>query len=340
MKPKRSFRRPLPLLVLALLVLAPAGLLAHPPDTPSDAETLILFDPAALETPESIAIDREGNTYISLALTGEIRRIAPDGTQSTLALLPIGPPLTFCGPFFNAVTGITLDRKETALYVSVVSCDPASRGVWRVPLDGGAPELLATLPFESIPNGIAWWRGDLYVADSTLGLIWRVPEEGGTAEVWSDDPLLSGGGSPGMFLPGANGVQVFRKELYVANSTQGTIVAIPLGPHGEAGTPRIHAVLPAGAGCDDFAIDAHGSIYCTTGPSNLLVRLDPDGTTEILLTGEDGLGGPTAVTFGRKGADRFNLYITNAAFPFLPIPGARPSLMRLHLGVPGAPPSW
>lgn len=339
MKPKRPSHSPLPLLALALAALAPAALLAHPPDAPSASETLVLFNSAALETPESIAIDRAGNVYISLALTGEIRKIAPDGTQSTLALLPIGPPLTFCGPFFNAVTGITLDRKETALFVSVVSCELENRGVWRVPLDGGAPGLLATLPLESIPNGIVWRRGELYVADSALGLIWRVPEEGGTAEVWLEDPLLSGGLSPTMPLPGANGVQIFRNVLYTANSTTGTIIAIPFERHDAAGTPRIHGLMPAGTGCDDFALDVHGSIYCTTDPTNLLVRLDPDGTSEILLTAADGLDGPTAATFGRIGADRFNLYITNAAFPFFST-ALRPSLMRLHLGVPGAPPSW
>ncbi|HEX6861500.1 MAG TPA: hypothetical protein VF414_01730, partial [Thermoanaerobaculia bacterium] len=106
-----------------------------------------------------------------------------------------------------------------------------------------------------------------------------------------------------------------------------------------AGEIRVHAVMPAGAGCDDFALDVHGSIYCTTDPTNLLVRLDPDGTTEILLTAADGLDGPTAATFGRTGHDRFNLYVTNAAFPFFSLTH-RPSLMRLHLAVPGAPPAW
>lgn len=320
-----------------LLALAPAAALAHRPDA-GTVETVALFDPAKLETPESIAIDVKGNIYISLALTGEIRKIAPDGTQSTLALLPIGPPLTFCGPFFNAVTGITLDRHGN-LYASVVSCDPESRGVWRISTEDGSAELLATLPLASIANGIVWRRGYVYVADSSLPRIWRVPEDGGAAEVWIEDPLLAGVLAPGMPLPGANGLQLFRNELYVANSSQETILAIPFEPDGSAGDIRLHAVMPAGAGCDDFALDVHGSIYCTTDPTNLLVRVDPDGTTEILLTAADGLDGPTAATFGRTGADRFNLYITNAAFPFFSTTH-RPSLMRLHLGVQGAPPAW
>jgi len=322
---------------LFALALVPVAAFAHPPDA-GTIETVVLFDPVQLETPESIAIDVAGNTYISLALTGEIRKIAADGTQSTLALLPIGPPLTFCGPFFNAVTGIALDYHGN-LYVSVVSCELESRGVWRVSTEDGSAELLATLPLESIPNGIALRRGFVYVADSSLPRIWRVPEDGGTAEVWLEDPLLAGVLAPGMPLPGANGLQIFRNEIYVSNSSRETILAIPFEPDGSAGEIRVHAIMPAGAGCDDFALDVHGSIYCTTDPTNLLVRLDPDGTTEILLTAADGLDGPTAASFGRTGHDRFNLYVTNAAFPFFSVIH-RPSLMRLHLGVPGAPPAW
>jgi sugar lactone lactonase YvrE len=320
-------------LLLSFLVLLPAGLMAHPPDAPQ-LEVVAAFNPVALETPESIAFDRDGNTYLSLALTGEIRKIAPDGTQSTFVQFPIGPPLTLCGPFFNAVTGITIDPNDDTLYASVVACDLDSRGVWRVTPDGTA-EILATLPLASIPNGIALRRGFLYVADSSLARVWRVPADGGTAEVWIEDPLLAGDLSLG--LPGANGLKIFRHEVYVASSAQGIIVAIPIEPHGTAGVPRIHAVMPGGTGCDDFAFDVHGSIYCTTDPTNLLVRLDPDGTSEILLTAADGLDGPTAALFGRRGQDRFNLYITNAAFPFFSTTH-QPSLMRLHLSVPGAPP--
>ena len=334
---KTNSRRLLAALALAALPSLP--LLAHAPDAGS-VDTVVLFNPAALETPESIAIDREGNFYISLALTGEIRKIAADGTQSTLAVLPIGPPLTFCGPFFNAVTGITLDPQGRNLYVSVVSCELESRGVWRVSTETGEAEILATLPLESIPNGIAYRRGQVYVADSTLGRIWRVPADGGTAEVWLESPLLVGVTLPGLpVAAGVNGLQIFHNEIYAANSSQETIVAIPFEPGDAAGEPRIHATLPAGAGCDDFAVDVHGSIYGTTGPTHLLVRIDPDGSSEILLTADDSLDGPTAAAFGRIGADRFNLYIANAAFPFLPS-ALRPSVMRLHLGVPGAPPSW
>jgi hypothetical protein len=103
-------------------------------------------------------------------------------------------------------------------------------------------------------------------------------------------------------------------------------------PDGGAGVVRIHA---SGVFCDDFAFDVTGHLYCGTDPFGTLLRIAPDGAVETLLTAVAGLDGPTAVAFGHRG-DRFALYVTNAAFPFFPVPPPRrPSLMRVTLDVPG-----
>ena len=313
-------------LALALGSAAASGAWALPP---LHVQTVARFDASRFETPESLVFDRAGNRYLSLALAGEIRKIAPNGAQTVFARLPIGPPLTICGGFFNGVTGLEIDRQGT-VYASVAACDPASRGVWAISPNGSA-RVLATLPLAALPNGLALRQGQLYVADTLQGLLWRVPAAGGTATVWLDDPLLKprpGGGGP-------NGVNLFRGELYVANTDLGTIVAVPFGRRGEAGPPRVHATLPAGFGCDDFDFDLLGRIYCATGPANALVRLDLDGSAETLLTAADGLDGPTDVVFGRVGLDRFNLYIANGAFPFASTT-LRSSLLKVALPVPGA----
>jgi sugar lactone lactonase YvrE len=328
---RRRLTTALTLFALSLAVL-PFAVWAHPPDAPGPVETLVSFDASQLETPESIVFDKAGNIYISLALTGEIRRITPDGTQSTFALIPIGAPLTPCGGLVAILGALTFDNQGN-LYAAAGACDPANRGVWRIAPNGQA-EIISHLPLAALPNGITLYHGQLYVADSSLGRVWTVPVEGGPASVWLEDPLLAAPvGSP---FPGANGIKAFRNELYVSNSGAGTIVVIPFRHGDEPGTPRIHAFLPVPQGCDDFAFDVHGSLYCGSDPFRTLIRVDQDGSSEILLTVADGLDGPTSAAFGVRGNDKFNLYITNAAFPFFS-DTHQPSLMRLHLDAPGAP---
>ncbi|MCP4659909.1 MAG: hypothetical protein GY856_31280 [bacterium] len=221
-------------LLLALTILPPA-LRADPV-----VETLILFDPAVPETPESIRFDRFDNAYITLALTGEIRKVARDGTQSSLAFLPIGAP---CGGFFPppAALGLTFDRRDR-LYVAVSACDPSNSGIWRVDKHDGTIELLANAPSSSLLNGIDAHRGFLYAADTSAGLVWRVPATGGTLEVWADDPLLKP--PPGTGAPGPNGLRVFRGQIYVAVSATGNIIAIPIE---WGGTPRSRSTPPPSA---------------------------------------------------------------------------------------------
>lgn len=317
---------------LAAASLSPAHSLPPPSGV---VETVALFDPAQLETPESLVFDRAGNAYVSLALTGEVRKLAPDGTMSTHAFLPIGSPLTPCHGFIGILGALAIDD-QNRIYAAVAACDPANRGIWRIE-PNGASSLVANLPIDALPNGISLHRGRVYVADSAAPRIWTTRAEVGApknAEIWLEDPILSAPPLPN--TPGGNGLQIFRNELYIAISGAGTIVAVPFERRDDPGIPRVHATLPVGVGCDDFAFDVRGSIYCTTDPTNLVIRLDPDGSSEILLTAGDGLDGPTAATFGRRGLDRFELYITNAAFPFFTTT-FRPSLMRLRLDVPGAP---
>lgn len=295
------------------------------------AETLILFDPTPPpETPESIVFDRQDNAYISLLTTGEIRKIAPDLSQTSLAFLPIGAP---CGPAPTLIAGLAIDRHDR-LFVAVTACDPANSGIWEVDTDNGSIELLANAPSFTVWNGIDVHKGFIYAADTFDGFVWRIPVDGGTAEIWADDPLLKR--PPGAMFPGPNGLQFYHGDIYVANSSTGTIVAIPILPSGSAGQAFVHANLPFPQGCDEFTFDVLGRIYCTTDPFNTIVRLNTDGSSDILLTAADGLDGPTSVAFGRRGTNKKNLYITNAAFPIFTTT-FRPSLMRLRIEVPGAP---
>jgi sugar lactone lactonase YvrE len=315
---------------LAILSLV---LLAAAPITPAAAapavETVTLFDPTRGETPESVQFDSQGNLVVSMALTGEVRRIAPDGTQTTLAWMPLAPGVTPCASAFGIAImgGIALDPHDN-VYGSVAPCDGAI-GIYRVPAGGGVPERIAALPANALPNGIAYRAGWLYVADTSLGVVWRIAADGSSTSVWTADPRLT---PLPDFFPGPNGLQIFRDEVYVAVSDRAHVLAFPIGDDGAAGPGRVHA---AGVGLDDFAFDVHGNLYGTTDPFNTVVRVAPDGTSTVLLTAADGLDGPTSCVFGVQG-DNQQLYVANAAFPFFTTT-FRPSILRVDLGVPGQP---
>lgn len=313
------------LIAAALTCLKPAAADANPPlANVGEVETITTFDPALGDTPESLVIGSDGDVFVSMALSGEIVRVAPDGQQSTHAVLPIGGP--FDPANYSGIMGAMVIDRHDDIYVSVSATDPADRGVWVVHPDCQT-ELVAQLPVTAVPNGIAKRRGKLYVADSSpAGKIWAVPVHGGEPYVWAEHPLLDG--DPSVPFPGPNGVQIFRHELYVANSNSAQIVAFPFP---EGGEPRVVADV----GCDDFTFDKQGNLYCGTDLFNTVLKVSPDGEVETMLDESDGLDGPTAVLFGRHGVDRFGLYIANAAFPFFSS-DPHPSLMRLQLDVRGA----
>ena len=290
------------------------------------SEVVQNLDPSIPDNPEGIAIDSKGNYILAMGLSGQLVKLKKNGIRSLITTLPIGE----FNPF--ALTGIlgpvAIDRFDN-MYVSVNASDPVNRGVWKVRKNGNAT-LLSNFPMTAALNGLAIKSDHLYVADSSLdGKIWRVSINTGTTEIWADDPLLKIS-NPTVMAPGPNGIQYYGNEIYVSNPNQNRLLAIELNNDGTSGTIRIAAEVSF----DDFAIDILGNVIGTTAPANTIEKVYPDGRVEGLLTAADGLDIPTAAIFGRDFLDSFNLYITNAAFPF--VPGAtQPSLMKLELGIPG-----
>ena len=306
---------------LAILLVA-AALLIAPTAANASLQTLIAFDPAKGETPENLAIDRDGAVYVSLAFASEVVRIAPDGSQTPLALPTAG----------GITVGVAIDHRDSGgLDVAVRSPDSSAAGIWRVPLTTfDHPVRIAALPTDSFPNGVTLdSRGDLYIADSSLGRIWRLKPGSFDPTVWADGPLLAPTGASfmGFPLPGANGLKLRHGVVYVSNTATENIVTIPIRRDGSAGETH---VAFAGIEADDFAFATNGDLYVAENPPSELVRVTPAGAVTTLATAADGLDNPSAVAFGTLPGERHRLVITNAAYF-----GSHPSLESMTVTATG-----
>jgi sugar lactone lactonase YvrE len=295
------------------------------------------FDPTKAEAPENLIFDHHGNLYLNMALTGEIRKIAPDGTQSTLATLRVG-----AGRTTNALLGLAVDRHDDvyALLSSHNVGGSDTHGVWRIHPDG-SKELFAALDPAGLPNQPLFDAiGNLLVTDSFLGTIWRITPQGKVSR-WLTDPLLmpdtAACGFP--LRRGANDMAFDdHGNLFVENTNKALIVRIPINPDGSAGSPSVYASGCANLnGADGITTDVRGNVYVADIILNKVVRVNTNGTIDTLAGPADGLDSPSGVAFGTRRGEQTSLFITNSALlTYLSRGTPHPSLMRLEVGVPGA----
>ena len=300
------------------------------------------FDADQQELPEGLSIDKRGNMYVTLGNPffwapgdGEIRKISPDGTETELAFFPEGQ-----GP-----AGIVVNPRGDVYFAWPNPFNPDTNGVYRLNDDG----TVARLPGSEkivMANGLAFDKhGDLFVSDSAMGIIWHIPTEGsGPAEEWADSTLLGGCGDPSDV--GANGVAFWKDSMYVANTSRGLLVRVPILKDGSAGTAEIAAgddtngCVPDDLfGMDGIALDVDGTVYALLVLQNKLVRIDPsDGSFDVLLTEDDGLHNPASIAFGTGRGDRKSVFMTNyAVIPPEPATSPGPAILKLDVGVPGLP---
>jgi sugar lactone lactonase YvrE len=281
------------------------------------------------QLPESITMDRRGDLYLSLNPLKEILRIAPDGTRTTIATIAAG----------TQSLGVRLDAAGNA-YLAV-----AGSGIWRVPAGGGPPALFAAIP--GLPNAMAFdRRGNLYVSESLGGVIYRISRDG-SVSAWSSSPLLQGTTGPGPCglvhpsgLPlGANGIAFNARgtALFVANTTFGTIVRIPVRRGGRAGAARVYAGPDCRLwGADGIAVDRKDNVYVAANAERDIVRVGPGGRLHVLASFAAGapLYSPSDIVFGTGRRDRTTIFISDFA---LFTGGVGAGVVTLHVGVGGLP---
>lgn len=255
-------------------------------------EPVAFFDGTKNEYPESLTIDKEGNSYLSLVFAGKIRKVTPSGQESDFAIIPD-----------NWLLGMTFDRHGN-LYVLGAS------GVWKVDRTGKS-RLFAPIPGHTFLNDLVFDRhGNLFVTDSFGYVIWKVDPQG-NAQVWSTDPLLQGKAT---FFPnqlGPNGLGFDRDEhtLYVLSTSAGRVVAFHVNHDGSAGKARVLVEDDSLVGADGMTLDEKGNIYIAVNIQNRISKVTPKG--KLSQVAVDGLlVAPTSLAFGRRWEEN-TLYICN-----------------------------
>lgn len=347
----RRFKWMFGVAMLCALFVFSANAQAFPPASGS-SELVISYDFLAGETPENIVVNFENEVFVTLAMTGVIEKVNPtNGQREVHAVLPILGPSgeVECG-FPAMIAGLALNPVNSDLYVTVNSCTPENRGIWKVTHDGDM-SIVATVPMDAMLNGIAMRGLYLYTVDSmsVTGRIFstRIDNQGDPAELFLENDLIAFDptlpppeGVP--FMPGMNGIQKFMGDLYVSNSGKNAIYRIPMQGSGlnpfrapVAGEPEFYVDA---LGADDFAFDLVGNIYFTNDPYSQLVKVTPENESTVLLDSQDGMDGSTACAFGRLGLRKV-LFVTSASFPFMPdeLRNETPSIIAYGNDIGGYP---
>lgn len=271
--------------------------------------TVASFNAALGEFPEGLAIDADGNLYVGMAPTGEIKRVTPAGQVSTFARLP--------SPGEGFLVGLAFDSAGN-LYAALASFDAATHGVWLITPDGATQLRVVVLPPDGLPNAIVFDGDDnMFVSDSARGVIWRVGADG-DPQVWSDHESLRGNIPPitAVGLPiGVNGIAFdpTGASLYAVNTEFGQLVRFPVNADGSAGTPQDVSSDPLLLGSDGLAVSADGTVYVAAGvqfvegAGQRLLSVSPAGDVTLLASGEP-LRFPASLALDAAGQ---TLYITN-----------------------------
>jgi sugar lactone lactonase YvrE len=289
------------LLVVGAMFLVPAVAQAAPPTS------VVAFDPALGQLPESIAADAAGNLFLSMANT--VTKLTPALDLVTLATLPV--------PTGVFATGVKFGP-DGMLYVASGAFDPSLAGsfVWRVSPSSGAVDPVVELDPNGFPNDIAFDDDDsFYVTDSFLGVVWKV-DSAGTASQWLSDPALLGSSTaPALGVPfGVNGIAFDRQKrhLYFTNTDYGMVLKVRVLPNGNPGNLEVFASDPLLVGIDGIAFDRAGKLYVAVNAQDRIATVNRHGDVEVVAEGGL-LDSPSAFAFGVAPCDRHTLFISNFA---------------------------
>ncbi|MGZ6029497.1 MAG: SMP-30/gluconolactonase/LRE family protein [Myxococcaceae bacterium] len=299
--------------VLSMCLLALGGT-AHAWDR-GRVRTFAVLPPGS-SGPEGLEVGPGGHVYVTGfgftatgSASGNAQLTVFDDQGRLIRQVPVSPSSPhLLGIRFQARSGLLLVNDFGAGQVLAVN-----------PRTGEAHPFI-TLPALPHPGGsglndITFDRaGNVYVSDSSQGIIWKSPPSGGVATAWIDDPLLRTGGVPPF---GANGLRFNHEEtaLFVANTGNDTVVKFPISGSNPGGPASIFANSINGA--DGLLVDDQDNVWVVENQSDDVVVLDPTGKAIAKLGDFGGAvrrGSPVGLLF--PASIRFSgkhLLVTNLA---------------------------
>jgi sugar lactone lactonase YvrE len=279
------------------------------------------------DIPESVTTDDDGNLYVSVGNTVQVR--VPGGAFSVFGTLPL--PI--------AALGVKVGPDGCVYNASTSLSATPGAFVWKL-CGTGSVEAFAELDQAGAPNDLAFDDdGSLFVTDPLLGEIWKIDEDG-NAEVFLQHALLAGNpADPALVFRqvGVNGIAFDKhhRHLYVSNTDQGSILRIDMRVATPA--PVLFAQDSRLRGADGIGFDASGDLFVAVNASDTLASVDSRGRVHVLASGGH-LDGPSSVVFGATPRDRHTLYAMSSAFSrtlgFQPGTPA-PALLTLRVATPG-----
>ena len=153
----------------------------------------------------------------------------------------------------------------------------------------GASQVFMTVPAGPMAglNDLTFDKaGNVYVSDSFRGAVWKTGPSGGAGAQWVQDSLLVPNGVPPF---GANGLRFDEgeKNLFVANTSNDTIVRVPVDSDGGAGVPTVFTNSVSGA--DGLLVDAEGNLWVCANQADEIVVIDKSGKAIAKLGDFDGV---------------------------------------------------
>jgi DNA-binding beta-propeller fold protein YncE len=279
---------------------------------------------ARFHSPQGLA-SGEKALYVADTENHVLRAVAPDGTVTTLA----GAAGTLgqvdgsgAAARFNRPRGLALDAAASLLYVA----DTDNRALRRVNVDTGEVGTLQLDRALSGPSGLALAEGQLYVTDSTDGLLLKVDLAKGTVSVVAgtvgQHGTVDGIGEAAHFNAPMGLVADGQGHLYVADTFSNVVRAVDLATRAvrtlAGGADRVGDLDGMGTNARFFdptwiALDAAGGLYVADSLNGLVRKVSLDTGEVSTLAGDRTLTGvkpgplpaqlgpPTAIAFTVRG---------------------------------------